>query len=84
MNLEDNEIIKDQFEVVDVPLNEVGDEEVIIYQVTIGDANDVMNIYDYLCKSSNHRVFGRCHKKIRNVLIAYYFMDVLGFPPKDK
>ena len=30
MNLEDNEIIKENVEVVDVPLNEVGDEELII------------------------------------------------------
>ena len=40
-----------------------------------------MNIDDYLRKSSNHRVFGRRHKKTRNVAIAYYFMNVLESPP---
>ena len=84
LNLEDNEIFKDQVEVVDVPLISVGDEEVLRDQVAIGSVNDVVNIDNYLGKSSNHCAFGRRHKKTQNIAIIYYFTNVLGSPPQKE
>ena len=69
---------------VHVPLIKVCDEEVIRGQVAIGDVNDGVNIENYLRKCSNHRVFGRCHTKTRNVAIVYYFMNVIYRPPQEE